>query len=50
MKKLAFFAATLASPALAHPAGAAGHMPHTAYLAAAIAVGLALAIYNARKA
>ena len=50
MKKLAFFAAILATPALAHPAGAAGHMPHTAYLVAAIAVGLALAIYNARKA
>ena len=50
MKKLAFFAATLATPALAHPAGEAGHMPHAAYLAAAVAVGVALAVYNARKA
>ena len=50
MKKLAFFAAALATPAAAHPAGAAGHLPHTAYLIAAISIGVAMAIYNARKA
>jgi len=50
MKYLAIIATTLATPALAHPATAAGHLPHTAYLVAAIVVGLALAIYNARKA
>ncbi len=50
MKKLAFFAVALATPAAAHPAGAAGHLPHTAYLVAVIAVGVAMAIYNARKA
>ena len=50
MKKLALFAAIFATPAAAHATGAAGHLPHAAYLVGVIAIGLALAFYNARKA
>ncbi len=49
MKFLTLIAATLASPALAHPAGIAGHVPHAAYLAIVIGLGIALAIRNAIK-
>jgi len=49
VKTLAIFATTLATPVLAHPAGAAGHLPHWAYLAAVISFGVALAVRNAIK-
>ena len=49
MKTLVILAATLATPALAHPAGAAGHTPHVAYLVAVIGLGIALAVRNAIK-
>lgn len=49
MKTLAIIVATLATPALAHPAGAAGHMPHWAYLTVVIGLGVALAVRNAIK-
>ncbi len=49
MKKLAFFAATLATPALAHPDGALGHLPHWSVLTVIIGIGLTMAAYNAFK-
>jgi len=49
MKKLAFFAAPLATPALAHPAGAAGHLPHWSVLTVILGIGLTMAVYNAFK-
>jgi len=49
MKKLAFFAVALATPAAAHPAGAFGHLPHWSVLTVFIGIGLSMAVYNAHK-
>lgn len=49
MKTLAFFAASLATPALAHPGTNGVHMPHWTYIAVVVALGIALAVRNARK-
>jgi len=49
MKKLAFFAVALATPAAAHPAGAFGHLPHWSVLTVFVGIGLTMAVYNAFK-
>jgi len=49
MKTLTILAATLATPAFAHAESAAGHVPHVAYLAVVIGLGVALAVRNAVK-
>ena len=49
MKTLAIFATTLATPALAHSAVGGVHIPHVAYLAVVIGLGVALAVRNAFK-
>ncbi len=49
MKKLAFFAVALATPAAAHPAGAFGHLPHWSVLTVILGIGLTMAVYNAVK-
>jgi len=49
MKTLTILAATLATPALAHPGGIAGHTPHVAYIIVVVGLGIALAVRNAIK-
>lgn len=49
MKTLSILMLTLATPALAHPAGITGHTPHLAYLGFVIALGVGIAIRNAIK-
>ena len=49
MKTLVTLSALVATPALAHPASAAGHMPHWAYVAVVVSLGVALAVRNALK-